>query len=135
VITKPALTIEDAETMGSAASKEAQANQWKVTIAICDEGGHLIWLRRLDGASSISSYIAPQKARTAAMGKRETKVYEDIINEGRTAFLSAPELKGMLEGGLPILVDGHCIGAIGVSGVKSVEDSQIGRAGIAALKL
>ena len=134
MITKPALTIEDAETMGSAAIKEAQANQWKVTIAICDEGGHLVWLRRLNGASPISSYIATQKARTAAMGKRETKVYEDIINEGRTAFLSAPELKGMLEGGLPILVDGHCVGAIGVSGVKSVEDAQIGRAGIAALK-
>ena len=69
------------------------------------------------------------------MGKRETKVYEDIINDGRTAFLSAPELKGMLEGGLPIWVDGHCIGAIGVSGVKSFEDAQIGRAGIAALQL
>ncbi|MEK9812984.1 MAG: heme-binding protein, partial [Bordetella sp.] len=105
MITKPALTTEDAETIGLAAIKEAHANQWKVTIAICDEGGHLMWLRRLDGASPISSYIAPQKARTAAMGKRETKVYEDIINEGRTAFLSAPELKGMLEGGLPILVD------------------------------
>jgi glc operon protein GlcG len=135
VITKPALTTEDAENIGLAAIKEAHANQWKVTIAICDEGGHLMWLRRLDGASPISSYIAPQKARTAAMGKRETKVYEDIINEGRTAFLSAPELKGMLEGGLPILVDSDCIGAIGVSGVKSFEDAQIGRAGIAALKV
>jgi uncharacterized protein GlcG (DUF336 family) len=94
-----------------------------------------MWLRRLDGAAPVSSYIAPQKARTAAMGKRESKVYEDVINEGRTSFLSVPELKGMLEGGLPILVDGYCVGAIGVSGVKSFEDAQIGRAGIAALKV
>jgi len=135
VITKPALTMDDVEAMGAAATAEALANAWKVAIAICDEGGHLIWLRRLEGAAPIASYIAPQKARTAAMGKRESKVYEDVINEGRTSFLSVPELKGMLEGGLPILVDGHCVGAIGVSGVKSFEDSQIGRAGIAALKV
>jgi uncharacterized protein GlcG (DUF336 family) len=127
--------MDDVEAMGAAATAEALANAWKVAIAICDEGGHLIWLRRLEGAAPIASYIAPQKARTAAMGKRESKVYEDVINEGRTSFLSVPELKGMLEGGLPILVDGHCVGAIGVSGVKSFEDSQIGRAGIAALKV
>lgn len=135
MITKPALTLDDVDAMGAAATAEALANGWRVAIAICDEGGHLIWLRRLEGAPPISSYIAPQKARTAAMGKRESKVYEDVINEGRTSFLSVPELKGMLEGGLPILVDGHCVGAIGVSGVKSFEDSQIGRAGIAALKV
>ena len=135
MITKPALTMDDVDSMGAAATAEALANDWKVAIAICDEGGHIMWLRRLEGAAPISSYIAPQKARTAAMGKRESKVYEDVINEGRTSFLSAPELQGMLEGGLPILVDGHCIGAIGVSGVKSFEDSQIGRAGIAALKV
>ena len=67
------------------------------------------------------------------MGRRETKVYEDIINQGRTAFLSAPELEGMLEGGVPIVKDGQVIGAVGVSGVKSPEDAQIARAGIAAL--
>ncbi|MGA0791816.1 MAG: heme-binding protein, partial [Burkholderiaceae bacterium] len=108
MITKPALTMDDVDAMGAAATAEALANNWKVAIAICDEGGHLMWLRRLEGAAPISSYIAPQKAKTAAMGKRESKVYEDVINEGRTSFLSAPELKGMLEGGLPILVDGHC---------------------------
>ena len=135
MISRPALTMDDVDAMGAAATAEALTNNWKVTIAICDEGGHLMWLRRLESATPISSYIAPQKARTAAMGKRESKVYEDVINEGRTSFLSAPELKGMLEGGLPILVDGHCIGAIGVSGVKSFEDAQIGRAGIAALKV
>jgi uncharacterized protein GlcG (DUF336 family) len=95
----------------------------------------LLWLQRLDGAAPISAEIAPAKARTAAMGRRETKVYEDMINQGRTSFLSAPAIKGMLEGGVPILVDGHCVGAVGVSGVKSSEDAQIAKAGIAALQL
>jgi glc operon protein GlcG len=76
--------------------------------------------------------IAPAKAQTAAVGRRESKVYEDMINAGRHSFLSAP-LTGMLEGGVPIVVDGQCIGAVGVSGVKSNEDAQIARAGIAAL--
>jgi uncharacterized protein GlcG (DUF336 family) len=76
--------------------------------------------------------IAPATARAAALGKRETKLYEDMINTGRTSFLSAP-LDGMLEGGVPIVVDGHVVGAVGVSGVKSVEDAQIAKAGIAAL--
>jgi uncharacterized protein GlcG (DUF336 family) len=93
----------------------------------------LLWLQRLDGAAPISAQIAPAKANTAALGRRESKVYEDMINQGRTAFLSAPALQGMLEGGVPILVDGHCIGAVGVSGVKSAQDVQVARAGIAAL--
>lgn len=133
MIQKPALTMADVERMGAAALTEAQKNNWIVSIAICDEGGHLLWLKRLDGAPAISAYIAPQKARTAALGRRETKVYEDVINNGRTSFLSAPELQGMLEGGVPILVDGHCLGAIGVSNVKSTEDAQIAKAGVAAL--
>ena len=81
----------------------------------------------------VSAHIAPGKARTAALGRRESKVYEDMVNGGRTAFLSAPGLDGLLEGGVPIMKDGQCIGAVGVSGVKSAEDSQVARAGIAAL--
>ena len=81
----------------------------------------------------MSSYIAQDKARASAMGKRESKVYEDVINGGRYSFLSAPDIRGMLEGGVPILKDGQVIGAVGVSGVKSSEDVQIARAGIAAL--
>ena len=77
--------------------------------------------------------MAPEKARTAALGRRPSKAYEDVINNGRYSFLSAPLLKGMLEGGEPIAIDGHTIGAVGVSGVKSPEDAQIARAGIAAL--
>ena len=91
--------------------------------------------QRLDGAAPISSHIAPQKARTAALGCRESRVYEELINNGRTSFLSAPQLEGMLEGGVNIVVDGRTIGAIGVSGVKSAEDAQIAKAGIAALGL
>jgi uncharacterized protein GlcG (DUF336 family) len=131
--TKPSLTVEDARRIAAAAEAEARANTWAVTIAIADDGGHLLWLQRLDGAAPISAQIAPAKAQTAALGRRESRVYEEMINQGRTSFLSAPGLSGMLEGGLPILVDGVCVGAVGVSGVKSGEDAQIARAGIAAL--
>ena len=131
--TKPCLSLADVKRIAAAAEAEAVANQWIVTIAIVDDGGHLLWLQRLDGAAPISAHIAPAKARTAALGRRESKVYEDVINQGRTSFLSVPEVEGLLEGGVPILVDGHCLGAVGVSGVKSNEDAQIAKAGIAAL--
>ena len=131
--TKSVLTLSDVRAMAAAAEAEAQINHWAVTIAIVDDGGHLLWLQRLDGAAPISSAIAPAKARTAALGRRESKVYEDVINQGRVSFLSAPVLEGMLEGGVPVMVDGQCVGAVGVSGVKSTEDAQIARAGIAAL--
>jgi len=130
---KPYLSLDDVKRMAAAAEAEALAHQWAVTIAIVDDGGHLLWLQRLDGAPAVSAQIAPAKAHTAALGRRESKVYEDIINQGRVSFLSAPGLSGLLEGGVPVLVDGHCIGAVGVSGVKSSEDAQIARAGIAAL--
>lgn len=132
---KPFLTLDDARAMAAAGEAEARAHGWNVVIAIVDDGGHPLWLQRLDGAAPISSYIAPAKARTAAVGRRESRVYEEMINGGRAAFLSAPELQGMLEGGVPILVDGQCVGAVGVSGVKSIEDAQIARAAIAALVL
>ena len=132
MINRKQLEASDCTRIGAAAIAQAQANQWAVTIAICDDGGHLLWMVRLDGAAPVSASIAPAKARTSATGRRETKVYEDIINNGRNAFLSAP-LDGMLEGGVPIMVDGVCVGAIGVSGVKSTEDAQIAKAGIAAL--
>ena len=127
------LTLNDLKRLAAAAEAEAVANGWAVTISVCDDGGHLLWLQRLDGAAPVSAHIALAKARTAALGRRETKVYEDMINQGRTAFLSAPEIEGLLEGGVPILIEGHCVGAVGVSGVKSSEDAQIARAGIAAL--
>ena len=133
--TKPYLSLADVKAVAAAAEAEALANQWIVTIAIVDDGGHLLWLQRLDGAAPISSHIAPAKARTAALGRRESRVYEEMINQGRMSFLSAPVLEGMLEGGVPVMVNGQCVGAVGVSGVKSNEDAQIARAGIAALGL
>ncbi|RPE72759.1 uncharacterized protein GlcG (DUF336 family) [Tibeticola sediminis] len=125
----------DVKAVAAAAEAEALAHGWAVTIAIVDAGGHLLHLNRLDGAPPISAHIAPAKAHTAALGRRESKVYEDVINGGRTSFLSAPSVEGLLEGGVPILKDGQCLGAVGVSGVKSSEDAQIARAGIAALGL
>jgi uncharacterized protein GlcG (DUF336 family) len=131
--TKPTLELSDVKIMVAAAEAEALANQWAVTIAVVDDGGHLLWLQRLDGAAALSAHIAPAKAHTAALGRRESKAYEDVINGGRSSFLSVPALSGMLEGGVPIMKQGHCLGAIGVSGVKSTEDAQIARAGIVAL--
>ncbi len=131
--TRPFLTLNDVRAAAAAAEAEALKNGWAVTIAITDDGGHLLWLQRLDGAAPISAHIAAAKARSAALGRRETKGFEDMINQGRTAFLSAPELQGMLEGGVPILAGGHCVGAVGVSGVRSAEDAQVARAGVAAL--
>lgn len=133
--TKSVLEFADVKAIAAAAEAEAIANGWAVTIAIVDEGGHLLWLQRLDGAPPISAHIGPAKAHTAALGRRESKVYEDIINGGRTSFLTAPGVQGMLEGGVPIVKDGFCLGAVGVSGVKSTEDAQIAKAGIAALGL
>lgn len=125
--------LDDVRRIAAAAEEEARQNGWAVTIAIADDGGHLLWLQRLDGAAPVSAQIAPAKARTAALGRRESKSYEEMINQGRQSFLSAPGLEGMLEGGVPIVVGGECVGAVGVSGVKSSEDAQIARAGIAAL--
>jgi glc operon protein GlcG len=132
---KAMLESADVKTVLAACEAEAKQNNWAVTIAVVDDGGHLLGLQRLDGVAAISAHIAPAKAHTAAVGRRETKIYEDIINQGRTSFLSAPLLQGMLEGGVPILKDGQVIGAVGVSGVKSSEDAQIAKAGIAALGL
>ena len=133
--TRYALELADVKAIAAAAEAEALKNNWAVAIAIVDDGGHLMHFQRLDGAAPVSSHIAPAKAHTSAMGRRESKIYEDVINGGRTSFLSAPFIEGMLEGGVPIMKDGQCIGAVGVSGVKSSEDAQVARAGIAAIGL
>ncbi len=132
---KQILTLDDVKKIAAAAEAEAKANNWAVTISVVDDGGHLLWLQRLDGAAPISANIAPAKAKTAALGRRESKIYEDMINNGRFSFITAPNLDGMLEGGVPVMVNGQCVGAVGVSGVKSSEDVQIAKAGIAALGL
>jgi glc operon protein GlcG len=133
--TQSSLELSDIQAIAAAAQAEAQKNNWAVSIAIVDAGGHLFHFQRLDGAPPISAHIAPAKAKTAALGRRESKIYEDIINGGRVSFLTAPEVEGLLEGGVPIMKDGFCLGAVGVSGVKSNEDAQIAKAGIAAIGL
>ena len=114
--TKHELELADVKAVAAAAEAEALKNNWAVSICIVDDGGNMLWFQRLDGAAPISAHIAPGKARTSAMGRRESKVYEDMINAGRVSFLSAPLLQGMLEGGVAIVVDGAVVGAVGVVG-------------------
>jgi uncharacterized protein GlcG (DUF336 family) len=131
--TKPYLTQVHVQKILDAANQYATEKGHIVAIAVCDDGGHLLGLVRRDGCQPVSSYFAQEKARTAAMGKRETQVYEEMINKGRHAFLSVPHLSMMLEGGVNIVVNGHTIGAVGVSGVKNMEDSNTAKAGIASI--
>jgi glc operon protein GlcG len=132
MLTKPVLSVAEITRILDAARAEAERNQWAVAIVVVDDGGHPLALLRLDGCAPAGAYIATEKARTSALGRRETKVYEDMINGGRTAFLSTP-LAGTLEGGVPVVVGGQVVGAVGVSGVKSDQDAQIAKAGVAAL--
>jgi glc operon protein GlcG len=129
------LESADVKAIALAAEVEAHTNGWPVSIAIVDAGGSLLSLQRLDGAAPATAHMASAKANTAALVQRDSKHFEDMINGGRVAFLSAPELRGVLEGGVVIVKDGQCIGAVGVSGVKPPDDARIARAGIAALGL
>lgn len=130
--TKPYLLLADVKAVLAAAEAHALKNQWPVCIVVVDDGGHTLGLLRLDGCSAFASKVAAEKARVAALARRETQFYENMINQGRNAFLSAP-IEGMIEGGVPIIVDGHCLGAVGVSGVKSEQDAEVAKTGIAAL--
>jgi len=131
--TKPCLTLEDCKKIGAACEAEARKNNWNVVIAILDDGGHLLWLARMDGATPANAEIALGKARTAAVTRRSTKTWEDRISGGRLSMLAMPVLP--VQGGVPILHEGQCVGAVGVSGVQSHEDEQIANAGIASLGL
>lgn len=130
--TKPMLTLDDVNAILDAAQQEAEANSWNVTIAVADDGGYLLGLRRLDGAAPFSAGVAGEKARNAAIGRKETQVFEEMINNGRTAFVTAP-MQALLSGGVPVLVDGQVAGSVGVSGVKPDQDVQIAKAGVAAI--
>ena len=129
---KAVLSQSEVSQILEAARSEAQQQGWAVAIAVVDDGGHPLALERLDGCAPIGAYIATEKARSAAIGRRETKGYEDMVNGGRTAFVSAPLITS-LEGGVPVLVDGQVVGAVGVSGVKAEQDAQVAKAGIAVL--
>jgi glc operon protein GlcG len=129
---KKVLTLEGAKKVAAAAEVEAKKNNWNVVIAVVDDGGNLIYLQRIDGTQTGSIDVAILKARTAQAFKRPTKVFEDAIAGGRNALIA---LHGALplEGGLPIVVGGQLVGAIGVSGAKSTEDGQVAKAGADSL--
>lgn len=132
MLMRPALAQADVQLLLREAEAFARQQKWNVTIHVCDEGGHALGMIRMDGASPFTTEMAQSKARTAAITRRESKHYELVVKD-RPAFLSAPNLQGMIQGGLPILVDGQCVGAVGVSGVQSSEDAQIAQAAIQAL--
>ncbi|WP_280540494.1 heme-binding protein [Chromohalobacter sp. 11-W] len=130
--THAVLELSDVNQLLDAAQQEADANGWAITVAVADAGGHLLGLRRLDGAAPFSAGIATEKARNAAIGRKETQVFEDMINNGRTAFVSAP-MQALLAGGVPLIVEGNVIASVGVSGVKPDQDVQVAKAAVAAL--
>ena len=130
--TRPVLTLDDCLQISAAAEKEARANSWNVAIAILDDGGHLLLFSRMDGATPANVGIALEKGRTAAISRRSSGKWDEIIKGGRTAMLKMPGILPV-QGGMPIVADGNCIGAVGVSGVQSHEDEQIAQAGIDAL--
>ena len=129
---KKALTLEAAKKLAAAAGAEAKKNNWNVVICVVDDGANLLYLERMDGTQIGSIDIAQMKARTAVKMKRPSKVLEDAVAGGRNAVLKLPDVLPV-EGGLPLVVDGQFIGAIGVSGVTSAQDGQIAGAGVAEL--
>lgn len=126
-----ALTLDEVKRIAAAAEAEAAAQGWAVSIAVCDAGGHALWLQRMDGAPLMSAAVAPEKARTCVLSGKPSKAFEEMVNNGRFAALAMPVVP--LEGGEPIVVGGLVIGAVGVSGVKAGEDAQVARAGVAAV--
>jgi uncharacterized protein GlcG (DUF336 family) len=130
--TRPVLTLEDCLKISAAAEAEARRNNWNVAIAILDDGGHLLHFARMDGATPANAGIALEKGRTAAISRRSSGKWEEIVKGGRTAMIKMPGILPV-QGGMPIVADGSCIGAVGVSGVQSHQDEQIAQAGIDAL--
>lgn len=130
--TKTALTLDVAKVLSAAAEAEAQKNSWAVVIAIVDDGGRLVHLVRRDGTQIGSIDVAQDKAMTAISFRRPSKALEDAVAGGRNAVLS---VRGVtpIEGGIPLVVNGEMIGAVGVSGVLSAQDAQVAQAAVAAL--
>ena len=128
---KPCLTLVDVKRIAAGCEAEAIKNKWNVVISVLDDGGHLLWLQRMDGATPFNAQVATEKGRSAAVSRRSTKNWEERIAAGRNAVLNMPVLP--IQGGLPIMVDGECVGGVGISGVQSHEDEQIAQAGIDAL--
>ncbi len=129
---KKALTLDTVKKLAAAAESEAAKNSWRMVIAVVDEGGHLLYLQRADETQAGSVDVAIKKAQSAVMFKRPTKVFEDAVAGGRTAILG---LSGAMpiEGGVPIMLDGKLLGAIGASGGTAPQDGQVAKAGVDAL--
>jgi uncharacterized protein GlcG (DUF336 family) len=125
------LMLDDVKRIAAAAEAAAIERGWAVTIAICDAGGHALWLQRMDGAPLMSAAVAPEKARTSVLTGKPSKAFEEMVNNGRFAALAMPVVP--LEGGEPIIIDGAVIGGVGVSGVKAGEDALVAQAGVKAL--
>lgn len=132
MLTKHTLTLEAAKQIAAAAEKFARKQGWNVVIAIVDDGGHLIYLTRMDGTQIGSIDVAQAKARTALAFKRPTKIWSEALKNGRMQILGLPGATP-IEGGLPLVLKGEFLGAIGVSGVTSEQDGEIAQAGVAAL--
>jgi Uncharacterized protein, possibly involved in utilization of glycolate and propanediol len=132
--TKKTLSLEAARAALAGAEAEAQRNQWRVVIAVVDDGGHPLVLARLAGAQVSSIETAVEKARAAVAWKRPSRLLEESVNNGRTAFLSIAQGMAILQGGVPIEIEGAIVGAVGVSGVKASDDEAIALAGVNALK-
>ena len=131
---KKSLTLEAARVALSASEAEARRNGWRVVIAVVDDGGHPVVVARLDGAQWSSIDTAVGKARAATAWKRPTRLLEESVNDGRFAFLSISQEMALLQGGVPIEIDGQVLGAVGVSGVKASDDEVVALAGVNALK-
>ena len=130
--TRPVLTLEDCLKVSAAAEAEARENGWNVAIAILDDGGHLLHFARMDGATPANAGIALEKGRTAAISRRSTGKWQEFVKGGRTEMIKMPGILPV-QGGMPIIVNGTCVGGVGVSGVQSHQDEQIAQAGIDAL--
>ncbi len=126
------LTLADARRITAAAQKKAAENNWNVVVAVVDDGGHLIMLERMDGTQKGSVRVAEQKARTAMLFLRSTKMFEDAVMQGRPNLMTLPDVI-CLEGGLPLMRNGVQVGAIGISGLKAFEEGVVAAAGAAAL--
>lgn len=131
---RPTLSLEAARIALAASEAEAARNGWRVVIAVVDEGGHAIVMARLDGAQWSSIDTAVNKARAAVAWKRPSRMLEESVNQGRIAFLSITQGMAVLQGGVPIEIEGVIVGAVGVSGVKAADDELIALAGVNALK-
>ena len=128
---KPSLTAVDVKKMLAACEAKANENRWSVAIAIVDDGGFLLGFQRMDGVAPVSAEVAIGKARASAVTKQPTKVFEDRVKE-RPAFATFPA-GVLIQGAVPLIHQSECVGAIGVSGVKSAEDEQVAQAGANAL--